>query len=841
MAANPTQIEGLLQEDRRFPPPKEFAEQANVRDPDVYLKAARDPAGFWAGFAQELHWFKKWDQVLDWAPPFARWFVGGKLNVSYNCLDRHLDMGRGDKAALVWEGEPGDSKTYTYSELHLEVCRFANALKSLGVGKGDTVAIYLPMVPELPIALLACARIGAPHNAIFSGFGPEALKHRVDESGAKVLITADGAYRGGKVVPLKSNADAALETASPVEKVVVVRRTGDVDGLMRTGRDVWWHDLVSGLSTECEPEPMDSEDTLFLLYTSGTTGKPKGVVHTTAGYLLGTYATAKWVFDLKEDDVHWCTADIAGVTGHSYSVYGPLANGVTTVMYEGAPDCPDRDRYWSIVEKYRVTVFYTHPTVVRSFVRWGESYPESHDLSSLRLLGSVGEPINPEAWMWYWQKIGGGKCPVVNTWWQTETGMIMIAPLPGITDLKPGSAAKPFPGVEVEVVDDEGIAVKPGQTGYLVVKKPWPAMFRTTHGDAVAYQDNYWSRFPNCYYPGDASKVDEDGYLWLLGRVDDLIDAPGSRISTMEAESALVNHPAVAEAAVIGKKQETERETVIAFVTLKEGVDSSDGLKEELKAHVNGKLGAAATPQEIVFAPELPKTISGKIMRRLLRDTVEGRDLGDITSLADLGVIQALAEDYRQHSPEQAMSPKNSGKPQAGGIVAWFTGLSGAGKSSIAARAEELLAVRGLRVLTLDGDNVRATLYPRLGFSIEDIYENNRRFVALCQDSIDEYDVILVPKISPFLEQRTIARRELGESYVEVYVQASLDEVTRRDTKGLYRDAQEGKLSGMVGVAPEVPYEPPKTAELVLDTETFNLEDCAGQLADFLLERSHQG
>ena len=824
MAANPTQIEGLLQEDRRFPPPTEFASQANVRDPDVYLEAAKDPAGFWAGFAQELDWFKKWDQVLDWQPPFAQWFVGGKLNVSYNCLDRHLDMGRSDKAALVWEGEPGDSKTYTYSELHREVCRFANALKSLGVGKGDIVAIYLPMVPELPIALLACARIGAPHNAIFSGFAPEALKHRVDESGAKVLITADGAYRGGKVVPLKSNADAALENSSTVGKTVVVRRTGTGDALMRPDRDVWWDELVLDQSTECEPESMESEDTLFLLYTSGTTGKPKGVVHTTGGYLLGTYATAKWVFDLKEDDVHWCTADIAGVTAHSYTVYGPLANGVTTVMYEGAPDCPDRDRYWSIVEKYGVTVFYTHPTVVRSFVRWGESYPKSHDLSSLRLLGSVGEPINPEAWMWYWQKIGGGKCPVVNTWWQTETGMILIAPLPGITDLKPGSATKPFPGVEAEVVDEDGNAVKPGQAGYLVVKKPWPAMFRTTHGDAVAYRDKYWSRFPDTYYPGDAAKVDEDGYLWLLGRVDDLIEAPGSRISTMEAESALVDHPAVAEAAVIGKKLQSQGEAVIAFVTLKEGIEPSHGLNEEIKAHVNANLGAA-TPQDIVFAPELPKTISGKIMRRLLRDTVEGRDLGDITSLADLGVVQALAEDYWHNEPEQAV-----------GIVAWFTGLSGAGKSTIAARTEELLSDQGLRVLTLDGDNVRATRYPKLGFSIEDIYENNRRFVALCQDSIGDYDVILVPKISPFLEQRAIARRELGDAYVEVYVQASLNEVTLRDTKGLYRDAREGKLSGMVGVAPEVPFEPPETAELVLDTETLDVDDCAAKLADFLLE-----
>ena len=654
MAANPRHIEGLLQEDRRFPPPKGFAERANVRDPDVYSEAAKDPEGFWAGFAEDLHWFKKWDQVLDWEPPFAQWFVGGKLNASYNCLDRHLGNGLGGKAALVWEGEPGDSKTYTYSDLHREVCRFANALKNLGVRKGDTVAIYLPMVPELPIALLACARIGAPHNAIFSGFGQEALKHRVDESEAKVLITADGAYRGGNVVPLKSIADAAMETGSTVEKVIVVRRTGTANELMHTGRDIWWHESVSDQSTECEPEAMDSEDTLFLLYTSGTTGKPKGVVHTTAGYLLGTYATAKWVFDLKEDDVHWCTADIGGVTGHSYTVYGPLANGVTTVMYEGAPDFPDRDRYWSIVEKYGVTVFYTHPTVVRSFVRWGESYPESHDLSSLRLLGSVGEPINPVAWIWYWENIGGGRCPVVNTWWQTETGMIMIAPLPGITDLKPGSATRPFPGVDAAVVDEDGNPVSPGQAGYLVVRKPWPAMIRTTHGDAVAFQDKYWSRFPNTYYPGDASKVDEDGYIWLLGRVDDLIDAPETRISTMEAESALVDHPGVAEAAVIGKQQQTGGEAVIAFVTLKEGVVPSPGLKEELKAHANAKIGAAATPQDIIFAPELPKTISGKIMRRLLRDTVEGRTLGDITSLADLGVVESLAEDYHQNNPEMS-------------------------------------------------------------------------------------------------------------------------------------------------------------------------------------------
>ena len=647
MVQNTGSIDALLQEDRSFPPPADFTARANLSDPDIYAKAAADPEGFWAGLAEELDWFQKWDTVLDWSDaPFAKWFIGGKLNVSYNCIDRHVKNGRRNKAAIVWEGEPGDWKVYTYGDLLREVCQFANGLKSLGVKKGDRVTIYLPMTPELPIAMLACARIGAPHSVVFGGFSAESLRDRINDSESKLLITADGGYRRGGIVPLKQNADDSLDGAPSVENVVVLRRTGSADDKMVDGRDIWWHDLMEGQPMTCEPEPMDSEDMLFLLYTSGTTGKPKGIVHTSGGYLLGVQATAKWIFDLKEDDVYWCTADLGWVTGHSYIVYGPLANGATTVMYEGSPDYPDRDRFWAVVAKYGVSILYTAPTAIRTFMRWGESYPERHDLSTLRLMGTVGEPINPEAWVWYWQHIGGGRCPVVDTWWQTETGSIMIAPIPGITTLKPGSATKPFPGIEAEILDADGNPVGPGGGGYLVIKRPWPSMLRTVYGDPERFIDTYWSRYDGIYFTADGARLDDDGYFWLLGRVDDVINVSGHRIGTMEVESALVDNQKVAEAACIGKEHAVKGQAVVAFVTLKDGVDMSDDVVVELKAHVVGKIGAMARPDDIHFAAELPKTRSGKIMRRLLRDVAEGRALGDTTTLADPGVVDSLKAQY---------------------------------------------------------------------------------------------------------------------------------------------------------------------------------------------------
>ena len=649
MDENTPNIEALLSEERRFPPSAEFTAQANISDPAIYEKADSDFEGFWEDWANELHWFKKWDKVLEWDPPFAQWFTGGEINVSYNCLDRHLDGPRRNKAALVWEGEPGDWKVYTYGDLHREVCRFANGLKSLGVKKGDRITIYMPMIPELPIAMLACARIGAPHSIVFGGFSPESLRDRINDCEATVVITADGGYRRGRIVPLKQNTDAALEGTPTVEKVVVVNRVGDrFEGSMTEGRDIWWDDLVEGQSRECPAEPMDSEDMLYILYTSGTTGKPKGVVHTTAGYLVGTYATVKWVFDLKEDDVYWCTADIGWVTGHSYIVYGPLANGATSVMYEGAPDFPDRDRFWDIVEKYKATIVYTAPTAIRACMRWGEEHPKKHNLSSIRLLGTVGEPINPEAWMWYRHNIGADRCPVVDTWWQTETGMILITPLPGLTNLTPGSATKPFPGIEAEVVDEKGDPVGPGQGGYLVLKRPWPAMLRTIYGDPDRYVEQYWSRYPNIYFTGDGAKMDENGFFWILGRVDDVINVAGHRISTMEVESALVDHKSVAEAASIGKSHEIKGQGVVAFVTLKEGVETSEAMEQELKSHVTTKIGAIARPDEIYFTADLPKTRSGKIMRRLLRDIAEGRVLGDTTTLADPSVVEMLKDQYEE-------------------------------------------------------------------------------------------------------------------------------------------------------------------------------------------------
>ena len=646
MVENAGNIEALLQEDRTFPPPEAFRQQANISDPQVYEEARRDPEAFWARFAEELDWFQKWDQVLDWDPPFAKWFLGGKLNVSYNCIDRHLRTARRNKAAIVWEGEPGDWKVYTYRDLHREVCQFANGLKSLGVKKGDRVTIYLPMVPELPIAMLACARIGAPHSVVFGGFSAESLRSRIEDSQSKVMITADGGYRRGNIIQLKQSADDSIEGDTPVEKVVVVRRTAHADDKMVDGRDIWWHDLMQGQPMTCDPEPMDSEDMLYMLYTSGTTGKPKGIVHTTGGYLVGTYATSKWIFDLKEEDVYWCTADIGWVTGHSYIVYGPLANGATSVMYEGSPDYPDLDRFWAIVEKYGVNILYTAPTAIRTFMRWGEEYPNRHDMSTLRLLGTVGEPINPEAWVWYWQHIGGGRCPVVDTWWQTETGSVLITPLPGITTLKPGSATQPFPGIEVDVLDEAGNSVGPGGGGYLVLKRPWPSMLRTIYGDPERFKEQYWSRYPDIYFTGDGAKIDEEGYYWLLGRVDDVINVSAHRISTMEVESALVDNSNVAEAACIGRTHDIKGQAIVAFVTIKDQVATSDSLIAELKQHVATKIGPMARPDDIYFAAELPKTRSGKIMRRLLRDVAEGRALGDTTTLADPSVVEALKEQY---------------------------------------------------------------------------------------------------------------------------------------------------------------------------------------------------
>lgn len=639
-------IEDLLIEGRTFPPGKKFRKNAAVNDVAVYKKADKDLEKFWAGFAKELDWFEKWEKVSSWKPPHSKWFMGGKLNVSYNCVDRHVTTARKNKAAIIWEAESGESQTLTYWELYREVNKFANVLKSLGVKKGDRITIYLPMIPELAVAMLACTRIGAPHSIVFGGFSAESLRDRINDSKAKILITSDGGYRRGKIIPLKKNSDEALEDTPTVEKVVVVKRVGSaVRSKMVRGRDLWWHDLMAKAEPYFEPEKMDSEDMLFMLYTSGTTGKPKGIVHTTGGYLVGVYATTKWVFDLREEDTYWCTADIGWVTGHSYIIYGPLANGATTIMFEGTPDYPGVDRFWAIIEKYGVTIFYTAPTAIRSFMKWGEEHPKKHDLSSLRLLGSVGEPINPEAWMWYYLNIGNSKCPVVDTWWQTETGCILITPLPGITTLKPGSATLPFPGIEADIVDEKGKTIKEG-AGYLVIKKPWPSMLRTIYGDPKRYVDQYWSRFPNMYFTGDGAKRDKDGYFWLLGRVDDVMNVAGHRISTMEVESALVDHPSVAEAAVIGRADELKGQAIVAFTTLKSKIKSSKELIDELRKHVATKIGAIARPDEIIFTAELPKTRSGKIMRRLLRNIAEGSVLGDTTTLADPVVVQELKTQY---------------------------------------------------------------------------------------------------------------------------------------------------------------------------------------------------
>ena len=648
-------IDVLLQENRKFAPSDEFRREALLSDPSIYEAAARNPEGYWAKQAESLHWFQKWNKVLDWNPPRAKWFVGGKINISYNCIDRHIDTPRRNKAALIWEGEPGDRRTLTYWDLYVEVQKFANVLTKLGVRRGDRVAIYMPLIPEAAIAMLACTRIGAIHSVVFGGFSPESLRDRINDAEAKVLITADGGYRRGQIVPLKRNADRALEECPSIEHVVVVqRRPGSVGdeafATMREGRDHWWHRLMADAKAKCEPAKMDAEDVLYILYTSGTTGKPKGIVHTTGGYLVGCATTTKIVFDLKEEDVFWCTADIGWVTGHSYVVYGPLANGATVLMYEGAPDWPEKDRFWDLCERYGVTILYTAPTAIRAFMKWGDQWPAKHDLSRLRLLGSVGEPINPEAWMWYQEHIGGGRCPIVDTWWQTETGAIAISPLPGITETKPGSATIPVPGFTAELLDAKGDVIPVGG-GLLALTKPWPSMLRTIWGDDERYVQTYFSKWPgrpDLYFPGDGAKRDDDGYYWILGRVDDVLNVAGHRIGTMEVESALVEHPAVAEAAVVGRTHDLKGQALAAFVTLREGFKHSHDLREELRNFVAEKIGAIARPDDILFSADLPKTRSGKIMRRLLRDIAEGRALGDTTTLADPNVVASLKEQYEE-------------------------------------------------------------------------------------------------------------------------------------------------------------------------------------------------
>jgi acetyl-CoA synthetase len=635
-------IEEFLHEHRTFPPPDGFKDRSLVAGTFLYDEANEDDQGFWARQAADLlDWYEEWHTICDWQLPFAKWFLGGKLNVCHNAVDRHVAAGHGDQVAYHWEGEPGDTRTITYADLHREVQKAANALKSLGVQKGDRVAIYMPMIPELPIAMLACARIGAPHSVVFGGFSPDALADRIDDAQCKLLITADGGFRRGAPAMLKPNADDAVDRSPSIEHVLVVKRVDEpVD--MRDGRDVWWHDVVEGADPDCPCEPMDSEDLLYLLYTSGTTAKPKGIMHTTGGYLTQVAFTHKYVFDLHPDeDVYWCAADIGWVTGHSYIVYGPLTNRATSVMYEGTPDTPGKDRLWDIAERYGVTILYTAPTAIRTFMKWGTQEPERHDLTKLRLLGSVGEPINPEAWMWYWTHIGGGRCPVVDTWWQTETGAIMISPLPGATTLKPGSATFPLPGISAEVVDDSGNPVSRGG-GYLTLTRPWPSMLRGIYGDPERYQDTYWSRFEGRYFAGDGCKIDDDGYFWLLGRVDDVMNVSGHRISTTEVESALVDHPSVAEAAVVGMNDATTGQAIIGYVILRGGNDPTPELGEEVRQHVAKKLGPIARPKTIVLTDELPKTRSGKIMRRLLRDVAEGRALGDTTTLADPGVVEEI-------------------------------------------------------------------------------------------------------------------------------------------------------------------------------------------------------
>jgi acetyl-CoA synthetase len=636
-------IEALFEEGRRFPPPADFAAQANATA-ELYDRAARDFEGFWAGWARELEWMKPFTQTLEWNEPFARWFADGELNVATNCLDRHVRAGRGERIAFFFEGERGDRRSITYRELLDDVCRFANGLRKLGIRKGDRVAIYMPMIPELPVALLACARIGAAHSVIFGGFSPESIVDRVNDAACVALITADWGWRRGNKVPLKRNCDVAMERTPSIKHCIVAKRVGD-DVFMHEHRDVWWNELIAGEPSECRPEPMNAEDLLFLLYTSGTTAKPKGIKHTTGGYLTHAAMTHKLVFDLKpETDVYWCTADIGWVTGHSYIVYGPLANGATSVLYEGTPDYPDKDRFWAIVQHYGVSILYTAPTAIRTFMKWGSEYPAKHDLTSLRLLGTVGEPINPEAWIWYREWIGGNRTPVVDTWWQTETGGIVISPLPGVTTLLPGSATYPLPGFFADIVNEKGESLPLGGGGYIVLTRPWPGMLRGIWGDDERYKQTYWSRFPHRYLAGDGCRRDADGNYWFMGRIDDVMNVSGHRISTTEVESALVDHPKVAEAAVCGKLDEMTGQAIYAFVSLKAGETGSPEFADELRDHVAEKLGKFTRPKYITFTQELPKTRSGKIMRRLLRDIAEGRTLGDTTTLADSAVVHELQE-----------------------------------------------------------------------------------------------------------------------------------------------------------------------------------------------------
>ena len=646
-------IEDLLTESRSFPPPEAFASSALVNDTSLHDEANEDFEGFWARQARHLDWFTEWDTILEWDLPYAKWFTGGTLNVSHNCLDRHVNAGHGNQVAYHWVGEPGDTRTITYADLLDEVQRCANALKDLGVERGDRVAIYLPMIPEIAVIMLACARIGAPHSVVFAGFSAQALRDRIDDAQCKLLVTADGAWRRGDVFPLKDNADEAVDGAASIEHVLVVKRT-ETDVSMTEGRDVWWHDVVAKAMPTCEPEVMDSEDLLYLLYTSGTTGKPKGIMHTTGGYLTQVTFTHRHVFDLRPDeDVYWCAADVGWVTGHSYIVYGPLANRTTSVMYEGAPNFPAEDRLWSIIAEYGVTQLYTAPTAIRAFMKWGDEHPAKHDLSSLRLLGTVGEPINPEAWIWYHETIGGGRCPIVDTWWQTETGGIMISPLPGATTTKPGSATFPLPGISASIVDDAGEEVGIPGGGYLTLDRPWPSMLRGIYGDPERYQQTYWSRFPGRYFAGDGAKRDADGYFWLLGRVDDVMNVSGHRLSTTEIESALVSHEAVAEAAVVGRADEVSGQAVAAFVSVRKGVETNEELARALRDHVATVISPIAKPASLLFTDDLPKTRSGKIMRRLLRDIAEDKQLGDTTTLANAEMVDSIKQRYLASAPAE--------------------------------------------------------------------------------------------------------------------------------------------------------------------------------------------
>ncbi len=642
------QFDTLLQEKRVFKPSRDFSKQAHIQSMaqyrEMYEESVKRPSRFWTKVANNFHWFKKWGKVMEWTEPHAKWFVGGETNISYNCLDRHLTTWRKNKAAIIWEGEPGDSRILTYQELHREVCKFANAMRSVGIRKGDRVIIYMPQTPEAAIAMLACARIGAPHSVVFAGFSANSLRDRIDDCRAKAVLTADGGFRRGNIVPLKKNADEACKGAKSVKKMIVLRRTGNKVSMKR-GRDHWYHDLMENASTDCPAARLDSEHPLYILYTSGTTGKPKGIMHTTGGYMCGTYLTSKYVFDLKDEDTYWCTADIGWVTGHSYIIYGPLLNGATSVMYEGAPNHPDPGRFWDIVEKYRVNIFYTAPTAIRAFMKWGDDHPNGRDLSSLRLLGTVGEPINPEAWMWYHKVIGSERCPIVDTWWQTETGAIMITPLPGATPTKPGTATLPFFGIVPDVVTKDGVSVGPEGGGLLVVRKPWPSMLRTIWGDDARYKKQYWSDVKGCYFTGDGARRDKDGYVWIMGRVDDVINISGHRLGTMEVESALVANPDVAEAACVGIPHEIKGECIAAFVTMKGANKKNDRLEKKLKEWVVKEIGAIARPDYMRFTDALPKTRSGKIMRRLLRDIASGADqIGDTTTLEDISVLQSLQQ-----------------------------------------------------------------------------------------------------------------------------------------------------------------------------------------------------